>query len=112
MTLVLWLACSSAPTGHDRAVAALDAEIAGLTRLAEAHPDDWARFEALAGGHQQRARQVGGFDDLAAAEDALARAFAIAPAGSGPWTSQARLDFSLHRLDRVEPSLGPTRSAC
>src|SRR6185503_3272314 len=51
-----------------------------------------------------RARFTGGLDDYAEAEQVLARAFATA-AADGPLLTRASLNFSLHRLTRMDADL-------
>ncbi|NVB36698.1 hypothetical protein G6O69_02565 [Pseudenhygromyxa sp. WMMC2535] len=87
------------------ALADLDWEIAAAEARAEANPRTWLVLEKVAGLHLQRARLSGSYDDYAAAEDALTRAFERAAEGSGPLLTRAALNFSLHRLDRVEADL-------
>jgi tetratricopeptide (TPR) repeat protein len=62
-------------------------------------------LEQLAAAHVELARLTGAWSHYAAAESLLERAFIVAPAGSGPFLSRARLYFTLHLLDRVEPDL-------
>lgn len=87
------------------AVAEVDREIAGTEALIAKHGNDWTRREELAGLFQRRARLTGRFADWVRADETLAGAFAIAPEGSGPHLSAARLDFALHRLDKVDAHL-------
>lgn len=96
------------PAAAPLAVAAaegLDREIAGTEALIAKHDNDWTRREELAGLFQRRARLTGRFADWIRADETLVAAFAIAPEGSGPHLSAARLEFALHRLDGVEPHL-------
>jgi len=96
---------AEASVPHADLLATADARIDASRRAVGKYPGQWLRHEELAGAHLARARLVAGLDDFAAAEGELARAFEIAPKGSGPWLTQARLDYALHRLDRVEISL-------
>ncbi len=86
-------------------LAELDRSLAASIVLQAKYDNDWTRLEELVGMHSRRARLTGSFDDWGRADEALARAYAIAPPGSGPHLSAARLDFALHRLDAVEPRL-------
>ena len=70
-----------------------------------ARPGDWVFYEGLSRSYSTRARLTGSFDDYAAAQAALDRAFALAPAGAGPHLTQAALHFTLHRLDAAERGL-------
>lgn len=92
-------------------VAALDDALARVRERAGGAPRDWLVRERLAGLHLERARLVGSYDDYAAAEAALAEAFAIAPAGAGPFMTRARLHFALHRNDRVGADLDAAEKA-
>jgi tetratricopeptide (TPR) repeat protein len=96
---------SRPPSGWDAELARLDAEIAALEGPARERPDDWVRSEEVAGLFRSRARLTGDYDDLAEAERWLQSAFDHAPEGAGPWMSRARLHFTLHRLDLVEPDV-------
>jgi tetratricopeptide (TPR) repeat protein len=90
---------------YPEAIARLDATIAdGRARVA-AGPDQWLLHEILARNYLAKARLSGSFDDFAAARSALARAFELAPPGSGPHLSQAALDFGMHRLNDSERQL-------
>jgi tetratricopeptide (TPR) repeat protein len=86
-------------------VARLDAAAASLRARADAAPGAWMPLEALAGAQAELARLTGDWAHYAAADSLYARAFAFAPAGAGPHLGRAALDFTLHRLDRVEPAL-------
>lgn len=59
----------------------------------------WTAYEWAAGAALERARLSGSFDDYAAADALLARAFEIAAGAGGPYLSRARLHYSLHRYD-------------
>lgn len=87
------------------ALAAADRAVAGAQTVASAHPDEWLQQERLAVALIARARLTGDFDDYAAAQAALDRGFAHAPAGSGPHLTQAALDLSMHRLAHAESML-------
>jgi predicted Zn-dependent protease len=89
---------SSAPLSYDAALERADSGLAAAREVAAAAPDQWLQQERLATALITRARLSGSFDDYAAAQAALSRAFAQAPAGSGPHLTQASLDLSLHRL--------------
>jgi tetratricopeptide (TPR) repeat protein len=87
------------------ALAQLDARLHALEALAAQRPDDWLDREFVAQGYLARARITGDYADYARAEDALDAAFRAAPAGSGPLLSRASFNYTMHRLDRVEPDL-------
>ncbi len=86
-------------------LAALDAELAGLERRIDQRSPQWLLESQLAQGLLQRARLTGDLDDYVDAQAAIDRAFAIAPEGSGPFLARASLNYTLHRLDRVEGDL-------
>ncbi len=73
------------------------------------HSRSWLDLEQLAQGYMDRARLSGDYGDYALAEEALARAFRVVPEGSGPLMTRASLNFTLHRLSRVEPDLAALR---
>ena len=90
---------------YDAAVARIDEALANRRARAALRNDDWLTLEQLAGGHMERARLTGDWNDFRHAEEALDRAFAGAPEGGGPHLTRAALDYALHRFDRIEPSL-------
>jgi len=90
------------PRDYTRAVALLDAELAGARTLQRTRPGEWLFDERLANILLTRARLSGRFDDYVEAQRALDRAFAAAPPGAGPHQTQMALAFSLHRLAQAE----------
>lgn len=94
----------AAPTHHED-VARIDAEINSWNARLAARSDSWMEHERVANAYIGRARATGNWSDYAVADSLMARAFAIAPPGSGPFLSRARLSFTLHRFDRVEEDL-------
>lgn len=91
--------------GWEKELAWVDREIAGVQRRLQTNPNQWMVESQLAGLYTSRARLTGNYDDYAMAERAIDRAFDIAPEGSGPFTSRASLNFTLHRLNAVEADL-------
>ncbi len=89
----------------DDALLRLDSSIIATLQLAERQAKGWQQFARATGLYMQRARLTGSYDDYANAEAALERAFLRAPEGSGPFEARARLNFSLHRLPRVDEDL-------
>jgi tetratricopeptide (TPR) repeat protein len=83
----------------------LDVKIYSAELWSQREPGMWMPLDWIAGFHLERARLSGDYDDYARAEDALARAFALAPAKAGPVSTRARLNFSLHRLPQVDEDL-------
>jgi tetratricopeptide (TPR) repeat protein len=94
-----------APLTYDEALARADGLLTGAEHLAQARGGEWLLQDRLANILIERARLTGSFDDYAAAQQALDRAFATAPAGSGPHMTQAALAFGLHRLAAAEAAL-------
>src|SRR5262249_29655528 len=50
------------------------------------------------------------WSDYAAGDSLMARAFEVAPGGTGPFLGRARLNFTMHRFDRVESDLARAES--
>jgi tetratricopeptide (TPR) repeat protein len=96
---------SGAPRSYDDALRRADADVEGAESLAQGRSDEWLIEERLANAYVARARLTGSFDDYAAAQKVLDRAFATTPPGVGPHLAQAMLDFTLHRLSRAEPMI-------
>jgi tetratricopeptide (TPR) repeat protein len=92
-------------TAFEAELAALDEEISKAEARAVEQPNSWLVLEKVANAWLQRARLSGSYDDYAMAEDALERAFERAAEGSGPLLTRAALNFTLHRLDLVDPDL-------
>lgn len=88
-----------------QSIAELDHQIAAYTDWAAELPDDWSRQEVLAASWIQRARLTGSYDDYTVAQTILDDAVAMAPVGSGPLLTRARLHITLHRLDAAEADL-------
>ncbi|MBL8770229.1 MAG: hypothetical protein JNK30_02510 [Phenylobacterium sp.] len=95
----------SAPASFGAALGRADADLAAAEARAAERPGEWIFLETLARRRVTRAQLTGSYDDYAAAQAALDRAFTLAPAGAGPHLTQAALHFSLHRLDRAEAAL-------
>ena len=103
--MVAVLALRSPPTavsdpapGYQDVLDRVDLRYRGLLERAEGMPDAWTAFEWAAGAALQRARLSGSFEDYAAADALLDRAFDISGVG-GPHLSRARLNYALHRFD-------------
>ncbi len=80
-------------------------------RAEEQRATSWMAQADAAMAHAERARLTGDYEDYVAADAFLERAFAIAPAGAGPFLERASLDFTLHRLPRVEVALAAAEHA-
>jgi len=89
-------------------LAELDARIAAHRARAEQREDNWLEWEFTALGLMDRARLTGDYRDFQQADEAIARAFAHASTGAGPHLTRAMLNFTVHRIDRVESDLART----
>ncbi len=89
-------AAPGAPTAED----VLRAERA----FAESHPS-YVRWDHLAQTYIDRGRARGDFHELTLAEDAIARSFALAPEGAGPFLRRASFNAMMHRIGLVETDL-------
>ncbi len=91
-------------------VAGLDAMVAASEARSARQPDSWIEMERAANAHLNRGRYCDRWDDYAAADSLMARAFEIAPDGAGPFLGRARLNFTMHRFERVEADLARAES--
>ncbi len=96
---------SAAVLQHADELARIDAELAAVLARAAAQPRGWLALERAAELHLTRARLSGSYDDYARADELITRAFTVAGDGVGPFLTRARLNFTLHRLDRVAADL-------
>lgn len=87
---------------YAEALARTDLVIANAEAQAKAGSDQWLLHENVARNYFERARLSGSYDDYAAADTALKRAFAVAAPGTGPHLVRAQLDFGMHRLAEAE----------
>jgi len=92
-------------TGFSDELKKLNASIDALEKRATQYPKQWVHIGRLAGLYSTRARLTGNYDDYALAEKSLDRAFETAAKGSGPFLARAQLNYTLHRLDRIEADL-------
>lgn len=99
----------TAPAGiartYPEAFAKANLAVTSADERARDRGDEWLILETLANAYMNRGRLSGSYDDYAAAQAALARAFAVADAGAGPHLTQAALDLSMHRLAGAEAML-------
>lgn len=94
-----------APLNYPDALRLADQTIDSARRLAATRSSEWLVQEKVALAFYNRGRLTGSFDDYGAAQAALDRAFADAPAGAGPHRTQAVLAFTLHRLAAADAAL-------
>jgi tetratricopeptide (TPR) repeat protein len=90
---------------YAEAMESVDRGVANARVAADAGRDQWLMHEMLAGQYLIRAQLSGNYDDFAGAQQALAEAFKVAVAKSGPHMMQAKLDFTMHRLNGAEKQL-------
>ncbi len=93
-----------APT-FDAQLAAIDRAIEGHTLVAERNGRSSSAFGRVAQLYLGRARLSGDYDDYAKAESFITRGFETGPEGFGPFMARARLNYTIHRLDRVDEDL-------
>ena len=111
MLLTALLACAHTPelatteTGYDRELRTLDERIERERDLS-----GWKALERIAQLQIERARLTGDYDDYAAAEGTLAQAFELAPAGSGPLLTRARLHYTLHRMPEARADVAQVKA--
>lgn len=86
-------------------VAAIDRAVASNRHRAAQEPTDWISPSAAAAALLDRAQLTGRWQDLQAAESALATAMARAPASAAPHPLAARMALALHRNAAIEPAL-------
>lgn len=96
---------SAEGTTYAATVAELDAQVAATAARAARWPDSWMELERAANARLNRGRACDRWDDYAAADSLMACAFEVAPVGAGPFLGRARLNFTMHRFDRVEGDL-------
>lgn len=98
--------------GYADVLKRLDANIAFFAkRAAGREKGGWLDLDKVASGYLSRARLTGDFEDYAKAEAALKQAYSRAPKKAGPHLTRAGLNFTLHRLARVEADLEAAGSA-
>jgi len=89
----------------DPGLAAIDEAIAAAEARAAERDDDWLHLEVASNRYVDRARASGDWADYDKARDALERAFARAPDGSGPHLALAAFEYSMHRLEQAGAAL-------
>ncbi len=100
-----WTAPEFEGRSYGDELASVDRTIEGYLAKAERNDGDWLSLGNAATSYLMRAKLTGSYDDYARAEEILDRAFQRAPDGSGPIAARASMNYSLHRLDRVDPDL-------
>ncbi len=79
--------------------------VKSFEKLAAERPADWVVRERLAKILAERSSLTGRIEDLIRADKVLHEAFGIAPAGSGPLSIAAKVNYSMHRLGKVDEYL-------
>ncbi|MEM7151267.1 MAG: tetratricopeptide repeat protein [Myxococcota bacterium] len=96
-------AAKAHPVTFEAQLALLDAEIAARKKVAQQNGRSGLAFGNVASLYMTRARLSGDWGDYAAAEENVDQAFAVSKTGkTGPFIVRARLNYTLHRLDRVD----------
>ena len=93
------------PTTYGEQLTVLNHSLGYAQRAAEAHPADWGMADELANLYLARARLTGSFDDYALAGRLYDQSFKVAAPGHGPHLDRAVYNFTIHRLNAVEPDL-------
>ncbi len=96
------VALTGVASSYPDTLARTDFVIANAEAQAKAGSDQWLLHENVARNYFERARLSGDYDDYAAADTSLKRAFAVAAPGTGPHLVRAQLDFGMHRLAEAE----------
>ncbi len=76
----------------------LDLRIASFRKLATERPKEWPFAELVGKALQERALLTGRVEDLGEASRFLEGAFQVAPSGSGPAITAAKVSLSLHKI--------------
>jgi tetratricopeptide (TPR) repeat protein len=90
---------------YDEEIADADLRIAGSRKLAEDQPNSYLAADRVANNFLARARLTGDYDDYRHAEEWIDKAFAMSASRGrdiGPHGTRAALNYTLHRLDRVD----------
>jgi tetratricopeptide (TPR) repeat protein len=98
-------ASGGGPRSYAAAILRANQLVDGASSLEQSSPGEWLVEERLANAYIARARLTGNWGDYAAAQQALDRGFATAPAGAGPHLTQAMLAFAMHRLQPTVAAL-------
>ena len=80
----------------------LDTRITSFRKLAAERPKEWPFAELVGKALQERALLTGRVEDLGEAARFLDAAFQVAPKGSGPAITAAKVNLSLHKLGESE----------
>lgn len=84
-------------------LAEIDRKIVGHTKVAEGNPSSATAWGRVAELYLVRARLSGSYDDYAKAEDFVNKGFEAGRLQNyGPFMTRVRLNYTLHRLDRID----------
>ena len=98
-------------TTYATELARVDQHLSARKSFADTRPDSWLHLSRVASVQLERAQLSGEFNDFAAAQSTLQKAFAMVDRGVGPVLLRARLNYSLHRLSAIEDDLVAAESA-
>jgi tetratricopeptide (TPR) repeat protein len=90
---------------YDEEIADADLRISGSRKLAEDQPTSYLAADRVANNFLARARLTGDYNDYRFAEEWIDKAFAMSASRGrdiGPHGTRASLNYTLHRLDRVD----------
>jgi tetratricopeptide (TPR) repeat protein len=77
-------------------------DIDGALKVANKNPKSWLGLDRAANAYLAKARLTGDYADYAKAQELIDKSFTIMKVDFGPFMTRARLNFTLHRLDRVD----------
>ena len=83
----------------------VDKAIASSTKAAEGVSNSALALEQVATHYLSRARLTGDYADYKHAEELIDAAFTVHDTAFGPWKTRAQLNYTLHRMDRIEADL-------
>ncbi|MFK7988582.1 MAG: tetratricopeptide repeat protein [Sandaracinaceae bacterium] len=96
---------------YGQELARLSAQVRAHEHSVATYDNDWGRLERLAEAYAARAKLTGNYEDYQAADRTVARAFEMAPEGTGPFVVGAHLHYTLHRLAQASEALDRAEAA-
>lgn len=87
----------------------VDVAIASATKDAERQVNSAMALDRIASHYMTRARLTGDYADYKQAEELIERAFEVHDASFGPWKARAQLNYTLHRMDRIDADVEQAR---
>lgn len=104
------LAAQDVPKTYSSVLKDLDLRISSFRKLATERPKEWPFAEMVGKALQERALLTGRVEDLGEAARFLDAAFQVAPKGSGPAITAAKVNMSLHKLGDAQRYLEVSRN--